>query len=337
MKSLEELATTTTEVTAMLPKVIIDEVEESARTRRFGRSLVRINDDLVRTKGRSIVIGRRGTLTASAVSEGSSPTESTLSYTSHTITPSKIGTCAKISQEAIDGLELNLIKEAVTEAGIALADKEDEDIVHELIGYETDTAVASGAETISTGDKILEIVSDPADVVSSVDYYDGKIVTSGAGTITYAKTTRTYVKEVSTAGSLVYKDIAAAAGDIRARKWKANFLLVHPNQYADLLNDDRFIDTSRYGAREPIVNGELGKIGGMKVLVSTQIPDGVSLVVDSTRAGWLAIKRNIDLKRWDNPQTDSVELYFYMEYGVAVTDEDAIVVLVNSASDAVDL
>jgi len=299
MKSLEELATTTTEVTAMLPKVIIDEVEESARTRRFGRSLVRINDDLVRTKGRSIVIGRRGTLTASAVSEGSSPTESTLSYTSHTITPSKIGTCAKISQEAIDGLELNLIKEAVTEAGIALADKEDEDIVHELIGYETDTAVASGAETISTGDKILEIVSDPADVVSSVDYYDGKIVTSGAGTITYAKTTRTYVKEVSTAGSLVYKDIAAAAGDIRARKWKANFL--------------------------------------MKVLVSTQIPDGVSLVVDSTRAGWLAIKRNIDLKRWDNPQTDSVELYFYMEYGVAVTDEDAIVVLVNSASDAVDL
>jgi len=329
MKSLEELATGTSQILDLLPKIILDEVEEAARARRFGRNLVRINEDLVRTKGRSLVIGRRGTLTASSVSEGGTPTENTLTYSAHTITVGKIGTCVKITQEAIDGAELNLIKDAIAEAGIALADKEDLDIVHELIGYTTASTIAAGAGTLDTGKKILEIVSDPAGIVSQVDYYDGKIVVTGSGTITYAYTVRTYVEDAQSAGTLSYDDIAIAAGKIRSRKWKPNFMLIHPNQMADLLRDTRFIDASKYGSNEPIVNGEIGKIAGLKVLVSTHIPDGVMLIVDSTRAAWLAIKRPIDMKRWDNPATDSVELYFYEEYGVKVTDEDAVEVVVN--------
>jgi hypothetical protein len=52
-------------------------------------------------------------------------------------------------------------------------------------------------------------------------------------------------------------------------------------------------------------------------------------VLASKRAAWLAIKRHVDLKRWDNPDTDSIELYFFMEFGVKVTDEDAIAILVG--------
>ena len=40
----------------------------------------------------------------------------------------------------------------------------------------------------------------------------------------------------------------------------------------------------------------------------------------------------LDLKRWDNPSTDSIELYFYIEYGSKVTDEDAIALLVGLGS-----
>ena len=35
-------------------------------------------------------------------------------------------------------------------------------------------------------------------------------------------------------------------------------------------------------------------------------------------------KRKLDMKRWDNPQTDSIELYFYVEYGIEVTDAECI-------------
>ena len=44
-----------------------------------------------------------------------------------------------ITQEAIDGAELNLIEDTVTEAGIALADKEDLDIMEALLKYTVDT------------------------------------------------------------------------------------------------------------------------------------------------------------------------------------------------------
>jgi len=282
MKSLEELATIDeTAITDLIPKVILQEVEEAARARRFGRSLVRINEDLVRTKGRSIIIGRRATLSAASVSEGASlkaVDAGTLTYSSSTITPSKIGTHCGISQEAIEGCELNLIRDAVTEAGIALAQKEDEDIVTELLT----TSNTLNAEDIGTWS------ADKAYVI-----------------------------------------ITTAASMIKAKNWAPKFLLIHPDEMRGILVSSLFIDASKYGSNEPILNGEIGKLAGLKILVTTNISSGTALVVDSDRAAWMAVRRHVDMKRWDNPDTDAIELYFYMEYGVEVTDEDAVVMITN--------
>ena len=98
-----------------------------------------------------------------------------------------------------------------------------------------------------------------------------------------------------------------------------------------------FIDAAKYGANEPIVNGEIGKIAGLKVLVTTQMDNGAALVIDPNRAAWMAIRRNVDMKRWDNPATDSVELYFYVEYGVKVTDANALQLIVNIGPKAADV
>jgi len=282
MKSLEELGTTgISQIADLIPKVILDEVEEAARARRFGRALVRINEDLVRTKGRSIVVGRRSTLQAGSVSEGTSLKTSvqagTLAYTATTITPSKVGTWAVITQEAIEGCELNLIKDAITEAGYALAYKEDSDIITALLTT-TNTVNAQAEGTWSVN---------------------------------------------------AYKVIAAAVAKIRAANWTPKFLVVHPNDLKAILTTDLFMDASKYGSAEPILNGEIGKIAGLKVLVTTQISQGTALVVDPDRAGWMAIRRRLDMKRWDNPDTDSIELYFYTEYGVALTDSSACVKITN--------
>ena len=352
MKSLEELVnTTTTQIADLLPKIILQEVEEAARARRFGRNLVRINTDLVRTKGRSIVVGRRGVLTAASVSEGNSPTgvaEGTLAYTSNTISPSKIGTALKITQEAIDGANLDLIRDGITEAGIALADKEDLDIVYELLGRTAFSETVAGTYVAGTSTVTLSFSgSDPVLSITSVvctntvtsgfyfDAYDAKVLfpSTSSGTtspvVSGYKSTRTNYVDAGTMGSLTYIDIVNTAGVIRANKWTPDFMLIHPNQMTDLIKDSRFVDVSKYGSREVILNGELGKISGLKILVSTHMMDGTALFIASKRAAWMAIKRNVDLKRWDNPSTDSVELYFYMEYGVSLTDEDAVAISVN--------
>jgi len=281
MKSLEELATiSTTTIADLVPKVILDEVEEAARARRFGRSLVRINEDLVRTKGRSIIVGRRGILSAASVSEGaklSDQNAGTLTYTSNTITPTKVGTHVYITQESIEGCELNLIRDGITEAGIALAQKEDTDIM---------AALEAGSNTIN------------------------------------AETEGTW-----SVGDNAYKIITKAVTTVKGKKWSPKFLVMHPDALKGVLQSTMFIDASKYGSNEPILTGEIGKIAGLKVLVTTNITSTKAIVVDPDRAAWMAIRRHVDMKRWDNPDTDSIELYFYVEYGVSVTDQDGLVVI----------
>ena len=327
MKSLEELASTITasEINELVPKVILDEVEKAARARRYGRNLIRINDDLVRTKGRSIVIGRRGTLTATDVSEGSELSSSKISYSSNTITPTKKGVAVHITEEAIEGCELNLIRDAVEEAGIALADKEDADILKALLDYTEDSHTFATAGTWTVGHPLVW-VDETESNISSVDYDDGKVVATGACTIDakYSSLTKTNFTEPTTKGTLTYESILDAVTAIRARKWTPKFIVTHPSTLGGILKSSMFVDAAKYGSQEPIVTGEIGKIAGLKVLVTTQIPSSVALVIDPNRAGWMAIRRKLDMKRWDNPATDSIELYFYVEYGVKLTDSDAV-------------
>jgi len=338
MKSLEELANwSTDDLPSLLTQVILAEVEEAARARRFGRNLVRINEDLVRTKGRSLIFYRRGTLSASAVTEGSSPSHSTITYTPHTLTVSKYAVAAKITQEAIDGSNLDLIRDTIREAGIALADKEDAVIISALMGEESTLTVEAvsavdGGTTTLAHSPLTYIKITTGENTLSVDYYNGVIVasnTASAFTVSYYFSDRTNYVDASTEGTFSYVDIVNAANVVRAKKWTPDFMLIHPNQMKDLLKSSQFVDYSKYGAREPLLRGEIGQISGIRVLVSTNMRSGNAIILASKRAAWLAIKRHIDLKRWDNPSTDSIELYFYMEYGCKVTDEDAIVLLVG--------
>ena len=283
LKSLEELGLTEeASIADLIPSVILAEIEATAQARRFGRNLVKINDDLVRTKGRSIVVGRRGTISATDIGEGDSLSAvdvGTLTYSAHTITPTKKGTHAEITQEAIEGCELNLIRDTITEAGIALADKEDLDIITELL---------TGSNTINAETEGTFSVNDNA-----------------------------------------YKIICKAVAEIKGKKWNPKFLLIHPDTLAFILASTMFIDASKYGSNTPILTGEVGSIAGLKVLVTTNVTSTKAIVVDPDRACWMAIRRHVDMKRWDNPDTDSIQLYFYTEYGLDVTDEDALVIITN--------
>lgn len=146
----------------------------------------------------------------------------------------------------------------------------------------------------------------------------GKFTASGAVTTTAA---------AATLGSLVYNDIVGVITTIKGLNYEPNVLLIHSDQEGDLIKLDQFIDSSKYGAREVLLNGEIGKFAGVKVLVSQNMSAGSALVVDSLEAGWLVMKREVQVKRQEYEVQEKTEIAGYTEFGAIVTQPKAAAII----------
>lgn len=80
------------------------------------------------------------------------------------------------------------------------------------------------------------------------------------------------VSAIATSDTLDTDDIANAVKELRVDDYDAKYLVIHPKCENSLLKLSDFIDASVYGGREAVMNGEIGKYLGLKVLVTTQIP-----------------------------------------------------------------
>jgi len=114
-------------------------------------------------------------------------------------------------------------------------------------------------------------------------------------------------------------------------------MVLHPDEEADLLQDSRFIDVGQYGSREPIWNGEIGKIAGMKVLVTTQIPAGFVLYLEPRTCGKLVWKRDLDIMKKHYPEYDSYRFYAYAMFAPKVIIDEATAISVNHEVDSASL
>src|SRR3546814_17884277 len=54
------------------------------------------------------------------------------------------------------------------------------------------------------------------------------------------------------------------------------FCIISPEFEALILGDARFVDASKYGSREPILNGEIGRAIGFRLLPSNNLHDGTA-------------------------------------------------------------
>lgn len=54
------------------------------------------------------------------------------------------------------------------------------------------------------------------------------------------------------------------------------FVIISPEFEALILGDNRFIDASRYGSTVPVLNGEIGRAIGFRVLTSNNLPAGTA-------------------------------------------------------------
>lgn len=56
------------------------------------------------------------------------------------------------------------------------------------------------------------------------------------------------------------------------------YLAVNPAEYATMLNIDNFIDASKFGSNQPVLNGQIGLIFGMPVIKTTVVAAGRPMV-----------------------------------------------------------
>lgn len=119
-----------------------------------------------------------------------------------------------------------------------------------------------------------------------------------------------------------------AINEARATLKKANvtdldgelFLLISPELEKDMLNIANFIQADQYGSREALLNGEIGRVYGMRVLVSNLLADDEAYAYHRSCLAFAAQKdvsferqrADVNLQAW--------EYSFSVGYGVKLMD-----------------
>jgi len=153
------------------------------------------------------------------------------------------------------------------------------------------TCNTTALATVTTDDLVMNInegifwaISDKASIQTAIDM-SVQLVRDGAKTLS-ASIDNAIVGELLKASAsapdhdIFYSGTAddIAIGDIVEARRLLNvanvpmterYLLLSPDAEAQMLKIDNFIHAEKYGSNEPIQNGEIGKVYGFKVLIST--------------------------------------------------------------------
>lgn len=96
-------------------------------------------------------------------------------------------------------------------------------------------------------------------------------------TIEGATTNAVFGGDATTAATLETGDtitpelVINSKGQIRSQNGKPKFLCINTDQETDLTKYSQFTNADEYGGREVVLNGEIGKFVGLKVIVTTNV------------------------------------------------------------------
>ena len=129
--------------------------------------------------------------------------------------------------------------------------------------------------------------------------------------------------------------IAEGVTTMRTEKRPSQYLIVHPYCENSLLKDSQFIDASKYGGREVVMTGEIGRYLGLKVFSTTHINSATENSVTvyknlllGPRSFVIAYKRKVRLQWKEDSVLDRAITFAADEhYGFSVLNSESIVVL----------
>jgi len=352
MKEYTEMQFTTADIPAELqPKIITKILEERAPVLYF-RQLCTIDRSLVGKPGNSITvpIESRDTFQAFSLAENEDITAKgfqELKYTYKTITVSTFGVPIRITEDVVEMQAFDVTERHIRIASRVMAEEEDSRIRKEMLqessASETITGDGTTTEFSLTNKPILKIVSVTGTTISyQVDYYAGKIkfasaIPSGTTvTINYTYTTlgTDYVGKVTTATKVALADLADGKSMLEGRKYRPEVIVVSPETYNLFLKVSEIIEAQKFGIREPIYNGEVDQVLGMRIIVTTQMHPGVILFLEPQRPVHFVLKRDMYMERKPLPERRALDIYFYSRSGQGLVCKDALYVLVNAQSNA---
>jgi len=122
-----------------------------------------------------------------------------------------------------------------------------------------------------------------------------------------------------------------ARAKLLSKNYIPNVAILHDDDIPSLLYDEKlkFLDVSAYGGREAILNGEVGKLFGMKILTTSRMQTGHVVYADTKNLGYHVIKRGLKGYREDKPEYDSVWYHFWAQEDFGVVNDNAIALSVN--------
>ena len=108
------------------------------------------------------------------------------------------------------------------------------------------------------------------------------------------------------------------------------FCLLSPEQEEAMLNLDNFIDASKYGGRQALLDGEIGRIYGMTVIVHNGL-SGAEAIIYQREAVGIAVQQEVKFEsRRSDLALQRTEYSFAMGMGQAVLENGVKQVFLNS-------
>ena len=197
---------------------------------------------------------------------------------------------------------------------------------------------------------LVEVVSATDDdtppnpvTVESQDEYQGKVkiaeVLTGINlVITYKASGHSLVVDAKTDGKLMWEDLSAGYDLARGHYETMKIVVVNSRGKSDIIGDTRFLTTFMgTGERSPMATNEIGMAVGMKIFVSSRVPEGCALLLDVNRFVWHVQKGGVKVSTFDQPASDVVDFYFFLRSGADVVDRYAGVLVTNLGSKSADL
>ena len=332
MRTIQELAdTTTSHNTDLLAKRWLDVILESAQKKMFFLSVAQQYDLPEGTK--DLVVPYRygywstlGTSVTDTTTEGGA-----VSYTTFdnlkgvTFTPTPHAYGIAISNAALRKNAVNLIAAARRELSDYQADVIDQAIASALSGATDASSSDKGATVLYGGDAYSTATLESGDILTTDMIAKARRILMG--------TTAYYWSGSSFTASSEGKAPWFPEPD-------APFVLfIAPEQEEALLTDSQFVNASEYGSGEIVLNGEIGKYLGIKVISSVNTPSATTwgsggnlrghtcLLVKAKYAVGIAWSQRPRLRIFEYPSELETRLVLEQDFQAKAIHTDAIVKL----------
>jgi len=140
-------------------------------------------------------------------------------------------------------------------------------------------------------------------------------------------------------GQPLWDDIVDLNAKLQGNNVEGNMIIMHPTTLAYFLKTDPFKSAAVYGTLNALTSGEIGVIGGLRVIVtnkantlSATVDVILCVILDSSLALVELYGRPITFSESYVQLTDQYRVVTWLRYGVDAMNEEAIGWIVNAAA-----